>query len=117
MERLEAQTLLQAAAAGKLRSSMCQQVMAIEYDRSGQVLYRCARSCGKHTADAVQVQAGLLWHYRGRSLGEHYGLPDEDIVDDMFASLQLAWIRDGDIYTARFRLSQRAPETFLYLVG
>src|SRR4029079_5327305 len=103
MERLQAQMLLGAAAAGKLRSSMCQQVMAIEYDSSGQCLYDCARSCGKHTADAGQVQAGLLWHYRGRSLGEHYGLPDEEIVDDMFASLQLAWIRDGDIYTARFR--------------
>jgi len=103
MERLEAQTLLGAAAAGKLRSSMCQQVMAIEYDRGGHILYRCARSCGKHTANAAQVQAGLMWHYRGRSLGEHYGLPDEELVDDMFASLQLAWIRDGDIYTARVR--------------
>lgn len=103
VERLQTQTLLQAVAAGKLRSSMCQQVMAIEYDRSGQAVYRCVQSCGKHFADARQVQAGLLWHYRGRSLGKLYGLPDEAIVDEMFAALQLAWVRDGDIYTARFR--------------
>lgn len=82
---------------------MCQQVMAIEYDRSGQAMYRCAPSCGKHTADAGQVQSGLLWHYRGRSVGKLYGLPDAEIVDDMFAALQLAWVRDGDIYTVRFR--------------
>ncbi|WP_460542981.1 hypothetical protein [Glycomyces halotolerans] len=82
---------------------MCQQVMAIEYDRSGHAVYRCDRSCGKHFADAGQVRAGLLWHYRSRGIGQLYGLPDEEIVDEMFAALQLAWIRDGDIYTARFR--------------
>ncbi len=103
VERLQTQTLLQAVAAGKLRSSMCQQVMAIEYDRSGQAVYRCGHACGKHFADARQVQAGLLWHYRSRSVGKFYGLPDEEIVDEMFAALQLAWVRDGDIYTARFR--------------
>ena len=103
MERLQTQTLLQDAAAGKLRSSVCQQVMAVEYDRAGRAVYRCAPMCGKHFADAAQVRSGLLWHFRGRSVGQLYGLPDEEIVEAMFAALQLAWVRDGDIYTVRFR--------------
>ncbi|WP_100448760.1 hypothetical protein [Glycomyces xiaoerkulensis] len=77
--------------------------MAIERDRTGRTVYRCDPSCGKHFADALQIQAGLLWHFRSRGAGKLYGLPDEEIVDDMFAALQLAWVRDGDIYTARFR--------------
>jgi hypothetical protein len=103
MVDLQAEVPLQAAAAGKLRSSMCQQVMLVDRSRPGQILYRCSPPCGKHYADPEQVQAGLLWHYRGRSAGKIHGLPDEAIMEDMLAALQLAWIRDGNIYTARFR--------------
>ena len=82
---------------------MCQQVMAIEYDRGGRAVYRCAPPCGKHFADSDHIRAGLLWHYRSRGMGQHYGMPDEELMEAMFDSLQLAWVRDGEIYTARFR--------------
>lgn len=96
------QATLDVATADKLWSSTCQQAMAVDTAHTGQVVYRCAEPCGKHVADIDRVRAGLLWHYRGCSVSTTYGRPDEEIVGDMFTALQLAWIRDGSIYTARF---------------
>ncbi|MGH8877246.1 MAG: hypothetical protein ACRD0P_07900 [Stackebrandtia sp.] len=88
--------------ADKLRSSICQQIMIIDPSYTDGVIYRCAEPCGRHVAEAAQVRSGLLWHYRGRSVDLTFGLPDEEIEADMFLALHTAWVRDGNIYTARF---------------
>ncbi|GAA4921984.1 hypothetical protein LX16_4856 [Stackebrandtia albiflava] len=93
--------LLDLATADKLWSSSCHQTMSIDTAPDGPV-YRCGLPCGRHTAGADEVRAGLLWHYRGSCVAKTYGLSDEDILGDMFAALHLAWVRNGRIYTARF---------------
>ncbi|HZE38888.1 MAG TPA: hypothetical protein VE172_08770 [Stackebrandtia sp.] len=101
VERLS-QVLNGVETVGKLRSSLCQYVMSIDPNSTDPVIYRCAEPCGRHVAEAQKVRAGLLWHYRGRSVAKTFGLTDEEIEGEMFSALNTAWIRDGSIYTARF---------------
>jgi|GEM_PF-4706738 len=102
MVEQQLKTLLDVATIDKLWSSACQQVMEFEGGPEDQAIYRCGDPCRTHVAEATAVRAGLLWHYRGRSATTTYGLPDEAILGDMVEALNLAWIRDGKIYTARF---------------
>lgn len=102
MVEQQLQVRLDAPTVDKLWSSACQQVMVFERGPDGRPAYRCDAPCRNHQADAESVTAGLLWHYRGRSAPTTYGLPDEAILDDMYKALNLAWVRDGRIYTARF---------------
>lgn len=102
MIEYQSQAISQVAATGKLWNSECRRAMFLDESIVDHDVYRCAKPCGQHTADAELVKAGLLWHFRGRRVNETYGRPDHELVDKMLAALNLAWVRGGKIYTAQF---------------